>query len=194
MNPAAKCLILFLSGFVVCPALMILHELRHYAAGSCLGFKATLHYGATTWSAAEEKSMPQTAVLAVSAGPLGDAVLAGVGLLWLYRLRGHRREAAPTLVDWLATILAVQAGRWLRGFTGPPSSPQPPDEAFISQALGMPAWLLPYLFALLCLIPLGAMVRLHPPGARLLPFTCLIVGACAGGLVWLTFLGRFLLP
>src|ERR1035437_5604662 len=103
MNPAAKCLILLLSGFVLCPVLMVLHELRHYAVGSCLGFKATLHYGATTWSAAEEKSMPQAAALAVSAGPLGDAVLAGAGLLWLYRLRGHRREAPLTPVDWLAT-------------------------------------------------------------------------------------------
>ena len=174
-------------------ASIVFHELRHYAAASCLGYKATLHYALTTWPRFEQMPRPQAA-FAVGVAPLGDAVLAAAGLVWLYRLRGNRREAVPSLVDWLATILAAQAWRWLRGFFGSPSNPQPGDEAFISRALDMPAWLLPYLLALLCLIPLRAMIRLHPPGARLLPFTCLLVGACAGGVVRLNLLGPHLLP
>jgi hypothetical protein len=80
MSPTAKHSILFLAGFVVQPLSIVLHELRHYAAASCLGYK------------------------------------------------------------------------------------------------------------------LRAMERLRPPGARLIPFACLLGGACAGGAVWLNLVGSRLLP
>jgi hypothetical protein len=192
MNSTAKCLILFLAGFVMCLTNIVLHELRHYAAAPWLGCTPTMHCRITTWDITK-MSKPQ-AVLAVGAGPVGDFLLAGVGVLWLYQLRRHRREAAPTVADWFATILTLQAFRWLRGFFGSPSDPQPGDEAFISRALGMPGWLLPYLLALLCLLPLYAMVRLHPPGVRLLPFACLLAGVFISGQLWMTLLGALLLP
>jgi hypothetical protein len=193
MHPGAKYSMLFLAGFVVQPASIVFHELRHYAAAYCLGYNPTVHFALTTWPGSEQ--MPKTsAVLTVGAAPLGDAVLAGVGLWWLYWLRRHRPEKPATASDWIATLLAAQAWRWMRGFSVFSSNPQPGDEMFLSRILGMPAWVLPLLLALLCLIPLRAMIRLHPPGERLLPFACLLSGACAGGVVWLNLLGPRLLP
>jgi hypothetical protein len=194
MNRAAKYLLLLLVSAVLCPAVIVFHEVRHYAVGSCLGLKCTMNYCATSYLPSDLPSQRPAMLLMAWAGPLGDAALAGAGLLWLYRLRRHRRQAVPTWVDWLATLLALQAFRWLRGYLGSPWSPQPGDEAYMSRTLGLPGWLLPYLLALLCWIPLSVMVRLHPPGARLLPFTCLVVGGIAGALVWLKLLGPVLLP
>src|SRR6267378_824040 len=96
------------------------------------------------YSAPKEKLTLQANVLVTCAGPLVGAVLVVAGFVLLRTARKHRIEGAPTLADWLATSLALNAGRWLRGFTGPPSHPQPADEAFVSQALGLPKWFLPY--------------------------------------------------
>jgi hypothetical protein len=57
------------------------------------------------------------------------AVLPVVGFLLLRRLRMHRREAALTPGDWLATSLVLNAGRWLRCLASPPFHPQRKDEA-----------------------------------------------------------------
>lgn len=198
MNTAGKFLLVpFLCAFVACPAFMFLHELGHYVAGVCLGATSVkLHYAQVTgsmWSMSKEKFARQDALWA-SAGPLVQAALAVGGFLWLRRLRKHRREAAPTLGEWLATMLALNAGRWLRGFTGPPSHPQPKDEAQISQAIGLPAWCLPYLLGLLAVIAALAIVRLHPPGDRVLPFLSVGLGGVIGTLCWMRLMGPFLLP
>jgi hypothetical protein len=190
MSTSRKCLVPFLCAFVACPAFIFLHELGHYLAGACLGFGGKLHYASVsgimlTW---------QADALLVSAGPLVQAALAVAGFLWLRRLRGHCREAAPTLGDWLATSLALNAGRWLRAFTGPPSHPQPRDETLVSQAIGLPAWFLPYLLGLLAVIALIATMRLHPPGGRSLPFLSLGLGGAIGIHLWMRLVGPFLLP
>jgi hypothetical protein len=193
MSSSRKCVLLFLVGLVAGPVFVFLHELRHYATASALGGKPTMHYRMTI-CATPSRMGPSGKLLVVVAGPLGDGIFAGAGLLWLYVLRRHRREAAPTRAEWFATILAMSAARWLRGWSGPPAHPQPGDEVFLSQALGMPGWLLPYLLALVCVIPLVAVVRLHPPGARLIPFLLLVLGGLTGRQLWMRVVGPFLLP
>jgi hypothetical protein len=193
MSSARNYLLLFLLGLVAAQVFVVLHELRHYATASAFGGSPTLHYRMTT-CATPSRMGPSGKLLVVIAGPLGDGIISGAGLLWLYLLRKHRREAAPTLAEWLATVLAMSAARWLRGLGGSPSHPQPGDEVFISQAMGMPGWFLPYLLAPVCVVPLVAVIRLHPPGARLVPFVVLVLGGLTGRQLWMRVVGPFLLP
>jgi len=190
INALGKSLLPFVCGFVACPASLLLHELGHCVAGVCLGFKVKLRYAATVLMVPNHKDALQAYLLHTGAGPLVTAVLAGAGLLWLHRLRKHRRDATPTLSDWLATSLILNAGRWFRGFTGP----YPKDEAHISQAIGLPAWLLPAPLGLLAVIAAVAAVRLHPRGSRLFPFFWMGLGCTIGVLLWMRLLGPFLLP
>ena len=136
----------------------------------------------------------QTEAVVVSAGPLLQVGLAVAGFVWLRKLRRDHREAAPTLGDWLATTLALNAARWLRGLTGSPSDPQPPDEALLSRYIGLPAWFLPYLLVLVAVIVIIAILRLHPPGGRLLPFLSWGLGGVISYLLWMKLAGPFLLP
>jgi hypothetical protein len=46
----------------------------------------------------------------------------------------------------------------------------PDDEAYLSRAMGLPGWLLPYFLGVVAVIAVVATIRLHPPGDRLLPF------------------------
>lgn len=186
---ALKYLIPFLCAFVAGPAYIVCHELGHCIGGVCLGLRVKLHYAETIVYVPKEKDTPATDIVHAGAGPLVTAVMAAGGFLWLYRLRRHRREAEATPGDWLATSLVLNAGRWAGGFIRPGQ-----DEAFVSQTLGLPWWLLPYLLGVVAFIPLVAAVRLHPPGARLFPFASLLLGGLTAFLVWTRLLGPLLLP
>ena len=190
MSPAREYLVPFVCALLACPAFVFLHELAHYVAGACLGFGGKLHYAQVTGI----RLTWQADALVTAAGPLLQAGLAVAGFVWLRNLRTGRREAAPTLGDWLATTLALNAGRWLRGLTGPPSHPQPPDEALLSRAIGLPAWFLPYLLAVMAILALLGILRLLPPGGRLLPFLAMGLGGAIGIQLWMSVLGPFLLP
>jgi len=96
--------------------------------------------------------------------------------------------------DWVATSFVLNVGRWLRSFAGPPSRSMPEDEAFISRAMGLPAWLLPYFLGAVAIIAVVATIRLHPPGDRLIPFLALGIGGVAGAFLWMKVVGPFLLP
>ena len=191
----SKHLLPFLCALVACPAFILLHECGHYVAGSCLGLSPTLHAGEVQPNPAKEKITQHAEILFTSGGPLMGAVLAVVGFLWLRRLRVHRREAASNSCDWLATSLVLlNVGRGFQALAGTPSHPRPSDEAFLSRALGLPAYLFPYSFGLLAVIALVGTVRLHPPGGRLLPFLSMLLGSVIGALLWLELVGPFLLP
>ena len=189
MVMALKYLIPFLCAFAVGPACIVCHELGHCLGGVCLGLGVQLHYAETIVHVPKEKDTPATAIVHAGAGPLATAVMVTGGFLWLYWLRRHRREAEATPGDWLATSLVLNAGRWVAGLIRPRH-----DEVLVSQSLGMPAWALPYLLGALALIPLAAAIRLHPPGARLLPFASLLLGGVAGFFAWTRLLGPVLLP
>jgi hypothetical protein len=189
MSPASKFFVPFLCAFVACPVFIVLHELGHCVAGFWLGARVELHYANTILTIPQGKDTPQTAIFHAGAGPMFSAGLVGVGFLWLYRLRRHRREENPTPSDWLATSLVLNAGRWVVSFIRPRH-----DEVLVSQSLGLPGWLLPCSLGLLAFIPLVATLRLHPPGTRLLPFTFLCSGGLLGTLVWTKLLGPLVLP
>lgn len=191
MRTAMKYLVPFWVAFVVCPSFIVLHELAHLGAGTWLGFEGQLHYAKVTGTIPAEKNTPQANLFHTAAGPLAQALLTIVGFLGLYRLRKNRRFAHATPLDWLATTLILNAGRWVSGLAGPPRCI---DERQISAILGMPAWLLPVVLGPLAIIPLVMAIRWHAPGSRLIPFACLILGASASAFVWFRFLGPFLLP
>ncbi len=174
------------------PAFVFLHESGHYLAGRALGFDVRMHFARTTFNASHGQMKYD--VLVAAAGPVATAVLGVAGYLWLRSLRRHRLAEAPTLVDWLVTCLAMNLSRWLRALANPPSHPQPDDEAGVSRALGLPQWLLPYVLGVLSVIALVAIIRLHPPGSRLVPFCCLMLGGCLGVFLWFRLVGPFLLP
>ena len=190
----AKTLIPFLSGLVLFPAFIVVHECGHALAGLGFGLKTKLHYAVTTFTGSQHQLTPTAHLLITVAGVMVGVVLMVVGLVWLWKRRQDRRSEPATLLDWLATSLAMNAGRWLRGLTGPPSNPQPTDEAFISKAMGLPPWLLPYCLTLMALIIVVAIIRQHPAGQRLLPFSAMMLGGFIGCGLWIGMIGPIILP
>lgn len=175
------------------PLVILLHESAHYLTAGALGVPAHIHFARI--SLPPEHGTPGILLfLVIAAGPAVDAALAVAGFLWLVHRRKPRPHSQARLLDWTATLLALSAVRWLRCFTGTPSSPQPQDEAMLSQGLGLPIWFLPYALAPLALAFLTAVVRWHPAGSRALPFVCALAGIITGRLLWMNLLGPLVLP
>jgi hypothetical protein len=184
----------FLIGLPLAPLFMVLHEGAHYLAAAGLGFHPELHFARVSYHLAATPA-PWVEASISAAGPAVQALLAGGALLWLHRRRRRRRRDPATSLDWLVTWLALNAGRWPAGgmartFIGTALV----DEVIVATALGLPPWLVLSLLALLALGALVATVRLHPPGWRVLPFGCAILGGVLGGNLWLRLIGPRLLP
>ena len=195
MSTPSKWLVPFSCALVASPLFVLLHEIGHYVAGVCLGFSATLHYDQVTGTMPKEALTWRGDALQASAGPLVQFVLAVAGFAWLRSLRQHRREAAVTMQDWLATVLiGLNAGHWLQGVADPFGYRQLIDEARVSGAIGLRPTVLPCLFAFLAVVALLATMQLHPPGSRLLPFLSMAAGGAIGFFVWIRLAGPLLLP
>lgn len=169
---------------------ILLHELGHWFALVALGCPAGVHFAYTT---------PRTAIqhlpwFVTAGGPAITAVMMFGGFFLLLRLRRARLRDAATRVDWLATFLALCALRWLRFGTSSMVLTQPSDEATLSMACGFPAWLLPFLLALVALTVLIGTIRLHRPGGRLVLFASAALGIYVGVATWLKVIGPRLLP
>lgn len=176
------------------PSFVVAHECGHALVSLAFGLKTELHFALTTAHGNREQLTPTVNLLFALGGVMVAVVLMALGYVWLWKRRRNRRSEPATALDWIATSLALNALRWLRGFTGPPSNPQPNDEAFISKALGLPSWLLPYCLTLLALIMAIAIVRQHAAGQQLVPFSALMLGGCIGFALWMLVLGPIILP
>lgn len=175
------------------PAIVLLHEFGHFAAGAAVGLNPRLTYTTVDFRGAPESLSRWDPVL-TAAGPCVELLLSVLGLLWLWRSRSRRPSSTPTPFDWLATSMALASSRWLRCFTGTPSNPKPTDEAFLSQVLGFPSYLLPYALAPLAVIGITYTFRQHPEGMRLKPFALWSIGGLAGFVAWFYVIGPLLLP
>jgi hypothetical protein len=195
MNTVQKLLIPFVCGFLVCPASIVLHEFGHLLAGKSLGWDSRLHYSETRSDVPKEKLTRRSELLTTSAGPMVGVILTAVGFVWLRSVRRPRLGSIATIGDWVATSLVIfSMGRWVRSFAALPSSPMPEDEAFISRAMGLPSWLLPYFLGVVAIIVIIATIRLHPSGSRLKPCLVLTAGGIVGTVVWMKGVGPVLLP
>jgi hypothetical protein len=190
----AKSTVPFLVGLVLFPSFILIHECGHFVAGLSFGLETKLHYAITNFKGTQAQLTPKVNLIITLAGPLTDAVQMVLGFGWLWMLRRHRKTSPASFLDWTATALALHACRWLRGFTGLPANPQPDDEAFISKALGLPSWLLPYCLTLMALIVLVAIIRQHAVGQRLVPFSAIMLGGCIGCALWMWLIGPIILP
>ncbi len=118
----------------------------------------------------------------VSAGPAANALFLLAGLTLLWHLRRDRLQEPTTLLDWVATIPILAAGRWLLTVTeriGPSL-----DEGKLSVMMGLPRWVLPYTLAAIALVLVVFTVRLHPARSRLVPFCVAVLGCCLGLILW----------
>ncbi len=190
--PQRRNVIPFITGLVLAPVFIFLHEAAHFGTARVLGFKATLHSGVTTVYYSHLPP-PRADLVVTAAGPALQVLIGGAGLLWLNRLRQHRRTETATWTYWVATWSALNAGRWVDSPFRISAIPTP-DEVLLVSASGLPLVLgLTFLAALAA----GAViitVRLHPRGARLIPFLYGFAGGFAGMQLWLHWLGPRLLP
>lgn len=193
MNALKKNLGILFLGLLFGIASIFLHECGHYLAARALGFKPHLHYALTTFSPAETPSAG-TNVLIAAAGPGVNALLLLAGFIWLWQLRHDRLREPATLLDWVATILILSGSRWLFGLPRATGNPGSYDEAVLSVAAGLPAWVLPYALAAIALILLALAIHWHPAGGRLVPFCAAAFGCSLGALLWLKVLGPCVLP
>ncbi len=183
-----------LCGLLLAPVFIVLHEGGHVLASIPFGLSPILHYGKVTYHASLANS-PHANWAISAAGPLVQVLLAGGGLLWLYERRRQRRVAPATCLDWVATSLTFNSGRWMAGGAGTSVvGTALKDEMVLSGALGIPSWCLISLLTLAGFCVFIATIRLHPPGSRLLPFVCAGIGGFIGVKVWLHGLGPLLLP
>ncbi len=192
LGPQARNRIPFVTGLLLAPVFIFLHEAAHFGAARVLGFQATLHSGVTTVHYSHLPPPPADLVV-TAAGPLLQVLIGGAGLVWLYRLRRTRRTEPATWRDWVATWCALNAGRWI-GSPFRTAAVPTPDEVLLLRASGLPVALGLTLLAVLAASAVVATVRLHSPGSRLLPFSYGFVGGSAGMELWLHGLGPRLLP
>lgn len=183
----------FLTGLFLAPLFIFLHEAAHFVTARALGIEATMHSAVTSLHSSH-RPQPWADLAVTAAGPGFEVVvLGGAGLVWLYRLRRSRRADPATWWDWVATWLALNAARWItipfRSSGGPT-----PDEVRLVKASGCPVWLGLTLLAVVACYPVIRTVRLHPRGARLVPFAYGLVGGFGGVALWLRVLGPRLLP
>ena len=112
LRPQARNRIPFVTGLLLAPVLILLHEAAHFGVARVLGFEATLRSGVTTVHYAHLPPPPADLVV-TAAGPLLQVLIGGAGLVWLYRLRRSRRTEPATWRHWVATWCALNAGRWI---------------------------------------------------------------------------------
>lgn len=181
----------FLTGLVLAPVFVFIHEAAHFGTARALGFEATLHSGVTVVHY-QHLPPPPADLLVTAAGPVLQMLIGGAGLWWLHRLRRSRRVELASWLDWVATWCALNAGRWLGSPFRSAAIPTP-DEVLLVKASGFPV---PVGLAQLAVVATGAViltVRLHPPGSRLIPFAYGCVGGYAGMQLWLHVIGPRLL-
>ena len=193
-NLVRKIILPFLCGILILPSFIFLHEGGHWLAARTLGLQATLHYRETQVSGHAGSSLVFKNEMVSLAGPLVNFVLMLCGFFWLKTLRRKNASGPPGIWDWVATSLALNAGRWLRSVFSLPTNPQPPDEARLSQMIHCPGWLLPYILGLLAITVIVMSIRLHPRGSRLVPFVAIFAGGMIGTLLWMNVVGPALLP
>ncbi len=189
-----RSLLPFLLGLAIAPSFVVLHEGGHFLAAVAFGFHPEFHYANVSYRLSRPPA-PGTDLAITATGPAVQALLAAGGLLWLHRRRRGRRAEPASGIDWVATWLVFNAGRWLGGglarpFTGTALR----DEMTLSAAAGAPAWAV---LSLLCLLSIGALafaIRLHPPRSRLLPFAGAGAGGALAAILWLRIVGPWLLP
>ncbi len=182
----------FFFGILLAPLFIVLHEGGHYLAAAALGFQPRLHYGEIS---ADFSRNRRGSTLLTGAGPAAQAILAGGGFLWLYRRRHNCRTKPAGGLDWLATWMSLNVGRWLAGsLSYPLSGTQLRDEALVFRVCGIPKWHGFSCLSLLSLIVIVLTIRLHPPRSRLIPFSFACIGGLVGVNLWLRWIGPVLLP
>ena len=122
VTPAASCIgemqktiIPFFCGLILFHGFIVAHECSHALAGLGFGLKTKLHYAVTTYEGTREQITPTVNLLITTAGVMVGVVLMALGFVWLWKRRRKRRSEPATALDWIATSLACNAGRWLRG-------------------------------------------------------------------------------
>jgi hypothetical protein len=193
-NPARSIFLPFFCGLLIMPSFIFFHECGHYAVARYFGLHAQFRSAEVRITGTDTPSFYKKDDWIVLAGPLTNFLLMIAGFVWLRCLRQRRIDAPPTWIDWLATVVALNAGRWLRCFAGTPAHPQPADEAQLSRIAGCPPWVLPYLLGILAVWVIVMIIRLHPPGSRLIPFTSIFTGGALGAFLWVRVVGPFLFP
>lgn len=193
-NLVRKIILPFLCGILILPSFIFLHEGGHWLAARTLGLQATLHFRETQVSGRADSSLAVKNEMVSLAGPLVNFVLMLCGLFWLKTLRRKNASEPPGIWDWVATSLALNAGRGLRGVFSLPTNSQPSDEARLSQMIHCPGWLSLCILGLAAIIVIVLIIRLHPRGSRLVPFTAIFAGRAMGSWLWMNAVGPALLP
>ena len=181
---------------------VVLHELGHFLMALLMGFDGlSFHYEWVSYAnedlitgrimagdlAGAVGFYPLWQIVLVSAaGPLTTLVLQAGGLLALLRRPGPF-FASLALTANLRAIPLLISTLLQPGFTGA-------DEDLIGHVLGLPPALLALPGALLFVGGSWVILRRLPKGGRLIPAVMMILGAFAGLIVYLGFLGPSLLP
>ena len=184
----------------------ITHECGHYIVAKILGFGSELHYASTSWWPGPKTtvaSFRSSVFLIILAGPLQTMLTGTIGfILLLFFKKSFINSEKFSFRQWVIVFLSLFWLRPIANFfiwsisyllSGVSSSDG--DEIRISRICGIPDWSLPALTAFLGLLVVFIVIfRFIPITHRFTFVVAGLAGGAAGYLIWIVWLGKFILP
>lgn len=196
---------LFLS-FIVATILGTLsHECGHYLAAKFLGHDAILHYASTSWRLLEskEEGNSRDGFLILLAGPLQTLLTGTVGLFLLFLCRKtYRNNNKLSIIQWGTLFLSLFWTRQVANFTLWSGNrilgtqyKSLNDEIKIARHLQIPEWVILTTSALIGLVVLIViLIKFIPKQQRVSFITAGFFGGIFGYVIWMSLLGKHLVP
>lgn len=181
------------------------HECGHYLVAKAFGYDATIHYGSTGWRPlSPEQSVSQTdGFWILLGGPLETVLTGTIGLLLLFLFRKSFDEVENlSFKQWLLIFVSLF---WLRqtanfiGWVGlyfiNGKFSARSDEIRLAEHFNLPDGTISITTAIIGAIVLTVIIfKFVPLKQRLTFITSGLAGGLTGYYLWLTLLGKYLLP
>ncbi len=197
-----KRLLVILSLTFICMTIIgtLSHEFGHLIAAKLMGFEARINYMSTILTDKNRLMNDKQDFWFILGGPLQTVLSGSIGLLCLSAI--PKNTQLLTKVQWGFIFLSlfwlrqsanftVLLATWL--ITGNYSSQS--DEINLSRYLHWPDWIIVSVTAFIGFMVLAIVIfRFIPKSQRFTFILSGVIGGISGYLLWLVYLGRFIMP
>ncbi len=183
----------------------VTHECGHYIVAKMLGYDAHVDY-MSTWIAGPKRSEPLSGFhwfLFTLGGPIETLLTGTIGiiLLIIYRRRFYT-SSALSVRQWIIVFVSLFWLRpvanfvvWIGNYFYTGGFSKRADEIKIARYMALPGWSVSGITALAGAVVLGVVCfRFIPIAQRTTFIVSGLAGGVAGYLLWLVFLGKYIMP